>query len=902
MKHLIALSMKYIRRQKLRTFLTFMCITLSAFILATVCAYGSSIFTTLLNNEIRDNGKWELEISNWTDKTDNPGKSVKFVKQHPVVEDYLYISGESTLPPKGNSVNFFELTDGKTTHRLASLSSETYDGNLELTGDYEDTSLAKGREKGIFVSNIFKDMGYKEGDVIRFRLRPARAEYDENAQVIKDIRAELKEKYGTEYTIYDKEYENLPEDLQKSACKTGISTLLHRKKLNLESSPLVNITYGAPVTYTFQITGFKNIERNPSEKFLDIISTSDETISFSELYEKNPEINYEADDHELRIRIADNIDFDDAVKQLFIDLGFDYDRDFYNKEDFGISSNTFLLALEWKSSDAIAKVIPGFVVPALILLLIAWFIARFVIDNAFEMAAQERSTHFAALRIMGASKLQLATVVLAEAIFYIFTAIPLGIISALLICRSLMNSFNSLSSGIFEFSAKPLFLGLAIFLSVIAVLISAYTSAMWGARKLSPAEALNFGKPRSNKKKQRKSKSKLDLSSKKFLKRYTRKNIRASKSRFIVATITMGLGVLMFVFSGLMGLCTLRDMRKELNHDNITDFWIDEYLCDDPKETLDVINKTFGNKEIFNRVDVNTYTMMEVNLPEDSDPMLRKGMSNGFNSDFKSIAIQTIDRSEYEKFELEKIIGMSYDDLLAIKGSFRNTISKTEKKFVTPQKESYYEFYGVDEKIKLVGESTSKLQKTGLIIPIETTLNFNIPYNITLTTNKEHYEEAVKIFDDFVQNNNTMYSMNAYMVGTGLIDFISSIVKLVLTFLVSIWLVGILSMVNSVNTSVLNRSRELMMLRSVGMTRQQLRKSVILETLLFSSTSAIMGTILGVAVFILVWNDRISKVIIPVIIVVILSIILNILIAIVSAIPAIKSLGKVESIAQAVNR
>ena len=364
----------------------------------------------------------------------------------------------------------------------------------------------------------------------------------------------------------------------------------------------------------------------------------------------------------------------------------------------------------------------------------------------------------------------------------------------------------------------------------------------------------------------------------------------------------MGLGVLMFVVSGLIGLCTLKNMRKELNPDNITDFWIDEYLCDDPKETLDVINKTFGNKEIFNRVDVNTYTMMEVNLPENSDSMLIKGMSNGFNSDFKIIAIQTIDRSEYEKFELEKIIGMSYDELLAIKGSFRNTISKTEKNFVTPQKESYYEFYGVDEKIKLVGESTSKLQKTGLIIPLETTLNFNIPYNITLTTNKEHYEEAVKIFDDFVQNNNTMYSMNAYMVGTGLIDFISSIVKLVLTFLVSIWLVGILSMVNSVNTSVLNRSRELMMLRSVGMTRQQLRKSVILETLLFSSTSAIMGTILGVAVFILVWNDRISKVIIPIIIVVILSIILNILIAIVSAIPAIKSLGKVESIAQAVNR
>ena len=41
--------MKYIRRQKLRTFLTFMCITLSAFILTTICCYGSSLYTTLYN-------------------------------------------------------------------------------------------------------------------------------------------------------------------------------------------------------------------------------------------------------------------------------------------------------------------------------------------------------------------------------------------------------------------------------------------------------------------------------------------------------------------------------------------------------------------------------------------------------------------------------------------------------------------------------------------------------------------------------------------------------------------------------------------------------------------------------------------------------------------------------------
>ena len=62
MKHLISLSFKYIRRQKLRTFLTFMCIMLSAFILATVCVYGSSLYSTLYNYTATEDGLYVLTI------------------------------------------------------------------------------------------------------------------------------------------------------------------------------------------------------------------------------------------------------------------------------------------------------------------------------------------------------------------------------------------------------------------------------------------------------------------------------------------------------------------------------------------------------------------------------------------------------------------------------------------------------------------------------------------------------------------------------------------------------------------------------------------------------------------------------------------------------------------------
>ena len=146
-----------------------------------------------------------------------------------------------------------------------------------------------------------------------------------------------------------------------------------------------------------------------------------------------------------------------------------------------------------------------------------------------------------------------------------------------------------------------------------------------------------------------------------------------------------------------------------------------------------------------------------------------------------------------------------------------------------------------------------------------------------------------------------------YIGNTGLFSLISAIVKIVASFLISIWLVGVLSMINSVNTSVLNRSRELMMLRSVGMTKKQLRKSVMLETIMFSTTAAITGAILGTGLYMLTLIEQlIAKQLrlqdiaaIPAVVALALGI--NVLISIIAAIPAIKNLNKVESIAQAAN-
>ena len=907
MKHLIALSLKYIRRQKLRTILTFMCITLSAFILATVCAYGSSIFTTLLNYEIDESGTWELDVENWIEHTQDPEKAMETVKGHPSVDDYCYYNSEFiSFDSESLGANFFEISDGKTSHRIKNAAITTCDGNAELISHYEtDGAISMNKSEGIYVSRIFEDMGYKEGDTVTFTICPANGKYDESSQIMKEIRSELKEKYGTEYTSYDEEYEELSEEMKSKASKAKISGLLaNHKGIYLDDAPIIDITYGEPVEYTIKIAGFTDVLRS-REKFIDILNTSGEKLSYAEISEKNPDVIYNGDDtKEMYIRITDNIDFDEAVKKLFTDLGLDYDKDFYNKTEFGVPTNTMLLALEWKSSDAISSIIPSFVVPGLILLLIAWLIARFVIDNAFEMAVQERSTHFAALRVMGASKLQVATVVMAEAIFYIFTAIPLGIIAALLICRSSINSFSTIGFSMFEFSAKPAFIGLAIFLCLIAVLISAYTSAMWAARKLSPAEALNFGKPKRGKKKLKKSKSKLDLNSKKFLRRYTRKNIGAAKSRFIVSTITMGLGVLMFTFSSLIAINTYKEM-KDMDKDEVYDFWIDEYYGEADRDPVATIKNSFGDKNIFEKVQIEVYGERTFTYSEDIDSMLISGTFLNPGEDSRRARIESVNRDEYEAEKLDELTGMSYDELVASKSVFKNYTEKKERVFTAVEKESTIKFVGTDTEMKFIGTVRSKMEKgynNTILIPIENTSDFNAYYYIKLKASPQHYEEAKEVINDFSAKHIVSQTLDTYFAGTGLSSYINAIVKIVLAFLISIWLVGILSMINSVNTSVLNRSRELMMLRSVGMTRKQLRKSVLMETIMFSATAAIVGTILGVLIFIPVWSEQLSKVIVPIIIVVALSLVFNIIIAVLSAIPATKSLEKVESIAQAVNR
>lgn len=910
MKHIISLSLKYIRRQKSRTFLTFLCIVLSVFILCSFGAYMGSILQTLRNSSIRQVGSYEADISTWLNHADDTDTAIDIVQNHVAVSDY-YLSksveaNSMTDETDNGQVKYFELSAGSNSKKITRIYAVSSYGNPKIYGERMGMNETSKNTDGVTVPGYFKDMGYSVGDTVTFSLCPVAGEIDEDSQQVKEVRQKLSEEYGSPLTRSDPEYNEL-ESGERSKVYTGTLWTALSVYGNLDETELKNKEYGEKVDITIKIADFNE---NYSYSFLSMIEYGNNGNYFGELFEKNPE--YSANEMASgAVRINDNIDFDDGMIMLYGDLGYNTGNYYGDLPNL----NTELLFFELKSAAGLVEMIPAIIL-LFVLIFFAWLVARFVIDNAFEISNQERSSQYAALRIMGASKSQIAALVFTEAVFYTVTAIPIGTAAAYLLCSSSINALKKIGFQDFEFKANIYFVIGGIILCISAIFISAYTSAMWASRKLSPAEALNFGKPHSKKKKIRKRKSKINLSSGQFLRRYTNKNIMRSKGRYIISTITMTFGVMFFTFSLMSGMFFYTEIEELFEDGGNNDFIIQ---CQSVEDYGDA-ERTFYNNELFSETEI--YANSGAQLKKSGDMDKIKELCP-YDVDLeKYIGFYSCD-SYYYNENFAELTGMTYDEfkqsggailLIPSYGSYENYVYDENGSPVPQYEESYQQFETPlnldyhssrkkdDSGINIIGiVCTSLSNNTNIIMPIDSPLteNFDFWLNIYLWVNgQENYIEAEKLCSDFAENHVIWEYDNKYAIATGLNEFVKAIIKIAVSFILSIWLVGILSMINSINTSVLNRSRELMMLRSVGMSRKQLRQTVFLESVMFSAVSSGLGTITAVGAFFVV---MIIAGFTPVMLVsmavgLILSIAVNIIIAGLAALPAVRSLEMAESL------
>lgn len=959
MKHLFRLALKYVTRQKLCTALMFLSVALSVFVLNTFLVYTSSTIRSIRNAVVEENGEWEANISGVLDACANgesetvksAAEAAEIISDHVAVDKYyLYVFDSyefGIMQDPSGPVGFFDIElDNGYKNRVTNVFRSTRVGNLER-GSHNWFDPAETKE-GLAPDEIqapkwIQDAGYEVGDTITITVTPEMGTLDENAEPMLTIRKKLAEMNAESdefyYVIDGEEVDNTARNgrrLSKMSLISLIDTYSDMSTIELKDREL-----SSPVTFTAKIAAFDTSDFGSSEIRMWLSTAFDTTVDLSPL--NSSPFPFNRDNRGVcDILTNPNTPFEYNMELLLKDLGFT-DKDAYDDfknvmHGYGIELNTAYMLTSFRSIDGIGKAVP-YIGAYLILLLIVWFFSRFIIDNAFEISVQERSVQFAALRVMGASKGQLATLVFTEGLFYALTALPLGMVTSALACRYVFSSLNSIGFDVLEFYASPVTLLICAALCLTGIFISTYTSAMWASRKLSPVEALNYGKPKSKKKSKRKhkeKKSKLNLSSKRFMVRYTFKNILRTKRRFLISSVAMGLGVLIFTICLQLGASLYVELREEIDlNEPRSDFYVHTDAL-----RIDDIEKEVMDSGYFSYVKYQCHASTYFERRE----LEKLGKSNleamsamGSGSQFgHSVNINTINKGEFE-YKLESLadfnstvgedtgktgVGLvtaevgenrptaSYADVLGM--SYEEFEAMGKPVLLLPQRHHEdstdygYGYEAFSEPMTFTdAEKGIEIEIAGIahcgynnviLMPMsyaKELLNsgMNMYANMYLTVrDSDSYPAAKKALNSVLTESDTVY--DEFKTGTGLLEFIKTIVEIAVIFMLSIWLCGIVSMMNTINTSALNRSRELLMMRAVGMTRRQLTGTVVLESLLFSAVSAVGGTLVSVVGYQLIMRFVLERTEFHFgVITLVISAALNVVIAFIAALPAVRTLN-----------
>ena len=984
MKQLLSLVLKYIRRQRFRTTLTFLCILLSVFVFNLLCDTFVVLRGVMIEDIADFSGIWEANLSPAVEKTADTDAAIETIRNSQFVDsyflqDYSAVYRDNSHRDQNSCLEFLEMSlNGQEPDIISSFSQQYYDGDTDLLGRYSfmtdlpDSSVTKADSSpSLRLPREYQKNGWKIGDKVSVTLRVFTAKLTDDQPALKEkieSRArEYKKMYGEDakYRIFADSPGELP-----SLFDMGL--LYAVKSRNLTNELVMEETLSAePYTFTATISGFYSYDGGEPEL---IARKSDIDISkcmngayADHIKEDDAQYDYSINDtglgcrsmQTILIRTPQNLDFDDTLEAICEELGLSAEQtdDVLHPAEAAEKANVYnqeYLRYKFRGSDAIAG---WFTDPDMLIsigvfcgvAILIWALMRFVIDNCFEISVQERSAQFATLRIMGASRRQVSLVVGFEALFYCIAAVPLGTFLSYLCRTSVLNALAEYGFVIRE-ASFPILTVLAVFLALTAILISAYTSSMWAARAYNPLDAAKkthlkgnkketiwtknlFGSTQKPTKQEKKAESKakptgnlkhvkvskLNRKQKSFLRNYTMRNIRRTRSRFLISVISMSLGTMLFAFGLTIGLAIFMEVRDDLSYERGYgyDFAIgvsDSVL--NVENTCSELDAYLGNTDIFTNLEheirLDT-TVDNLTLLEDLKDYLDNVAFRKSNSETPVLLGMT--EESYNR-EYKDTVGMDYQSFLKTGGvlvedNLCGTLDQwkvdeegelhpvllgraPEYTPVTGKAISVYQFgingyggysdygneYGetisyyyddfgneitaedvtsVTVPVTGIFKRESDATNLKIMIPMElfsdqlkdlADTSTNVMYSLTLRTNTDYPEAREKlseIRDGYEAQNITHWYNDNYAETTGMVALLKTILAIAVIALSAVWLTGIFTMLNTVNTSVLNRAEELAMLRMIGMSRKMMRKTVMLESTIYCIFSTVIGGILGIS-------------------------------------------------------
>ena len=658
--------------------------------------------------------------------------------------------------------------------------------------------------------------------------------------------------------------ENYP-DLLKVGETLSLS-LGDRYYNNLPLTPRDNYTEGEyinnPKNYTFTIVGVIERDYYEDSEIGCFIYTTGLTSDNMDIFITYKNVN----------KTYDN------TKNIAKSLGIVPDSEEYYTR---IRYNSSLLALYGASSyHNLINSMAGMLAIMLSLVSIACII---VIYNSFAISVMERKKQFGLFSSIGATKRQIKSTVLYEAMIVSLIGIPLGILSAYLGIYIVVLIMNNLLKGIFSagfhLSTYPLFIIIPIIFMIITIFISASIPAK-KASKISPIEAIRLNDDIKIKGKK--------VKSPKFIKKIfgiegdiAYKNMRRNKKKYRITVVSLFISIVLFIaFSGYMtyflasanSYLAVPDVDIRINYDKKfsdpetiktikSNPSIEEYMEYDTiraRTNTDMFNAYTKKYQKF-LVNNNYYITHDTEyirpitfiiMNNDSynkylNKIVKKEPLPILYNNFNSIIYSSNSRKSYhmDKYNgsLQKINILVTNDDIGNNDSISSENSSEYKKLF--QIDNYYisndEFVGLGffnsnvEEVVIISEDMAKNYKLLTDNPNTdysyTNILIKAPSYKSLDKMLEEYDAAGKL--NFIYYTNIKEELKMEN------NLILTIKILVYGFITLVTLIGVTSVFNTINTSIALRRKEFAVLRSVGLTPKGFNKMLCFESLFFGLKS-----------------------------------------------------------------
>jgi putative ABC transport system permease protein len=570
------------------------------------------------------------------------------------------------------------------------------------------------------------------------------------------------------------------------------------------------------------------------------------------------------------------------TKIIAADAGLTAVKNHSGEAHFNIQYNDNLLRLSAQSINKSMNKGLTFTVIFIIILIMVCTVA--VIYNAFHISVLERISQFGVLRCVGASPMQIKRIVLNEAAILSIIGIPLGLFFGIFAMRVVMYFITILRFELLEnlkVSIYPSVFIVSSLLGLFTVYLSAYGPAKQAA-KVSPLEAVRNagGFKKENFKRMRNSFfAKAVFGTEGSI---ASKNLRRNKTRYRITVFSMIISIVLYIVFGSfvdfmfkMGVSDPQEQGDFSLWHNGRDSYISSEIYNDLK-SFDGVDAVFKglSKNLTVLITEDKLSSEYIKLKKQYSNFKNNEEIHLYNSELSAYGDDNLE--EFSKYLKEGNINKEAMDrdngVLIVKSSMVHDVSARKRIKLNIAD------YKLGDEVKITvskydpnkNERREEIKTVKVIGILERGIlgnDYNLNGGINMVTTEAVYEyvtdintsnrvivklgkdeakEAVTAYLKELRDNDPSYHYVDYhqrakehrnaaiAVSIFLYGFIGVIV-----------LIGCLNIINTISTNILLRTKELSVLKAVGMDKAGIKKLICLEGIFYGTISAFYGGIIG---------------------------------------------------------